>query len=154
MAASVEFKVSDGGWADLSFHGPDGSVTLGVSDQMDPLGDLVRLALLAATCAAEGSFLSDGEGPEWRIEFHGIAAPGPHGPGQMQLTVWEGDGATLHKSEGRKIFRADYPTLDFARSVLAIANTNREAYVRSWGREDCPPIAIAALAATLAAYDA
>lgn len=144
----VVFKVgSVMGWAYPGFRIGDGSIDMAVSYLGDPLGDLVRLALLAATGADEGHTIFDGEGVKWRVEFATIAAPGPGTPGLMQLTVRD-DASSEFDREG-VLFRGDCATCDFAAQVLREAVSVRDAYLAIWDGAACPPAALHALKTTL-----
>jgi hypothetical protein len=134
------------GWADVTLCIDGKSIEMTPSYLTDPLGDLVRFALMVVTAAEEGAVVLDGEGIHWHVQFATIAAPARGNPGLMQLTVRDGDGA------GEKLFRADFPTLDFASDVLREAVAVRADYVECWQREACPPVAIRALEAALGTF--
>jgi hypothetical protein len=144
--ALLEFRVSGAGWAEVTLGAVGAPFKMSVSYLTDPLGDLVRFALLAATGAYEGAIVLDGEGTEWRIEFAADQAFGE--AGLLQITVWDHQG--WPRPEDQKLFRADFPTLQFCREVLQAAVAMRMDYVRAWGREVCSPAAVAALEAALA----
>ena len=135
------------GWADAGFRIGCNSIDMSVSYLSDPLGDLVRLALLAATGADEAHITFDGEGQAWRIEFATIAAPEPGKPGLMQLTVR--DGASAEFDRQGVLFRGDCATYEFAGQVLREALSVRDAYLAIWQRAVCPPAALYALQAAL-----
>lgn len=132
------------GWADVQFSVAGKSVALSVSYLCEPLGDLVRLALLAATGANSGEVRLDGEGPEWQVEFATHRAPEKGKPGLMQLTVREFLG--VGDPTGAILLRGDCVTRDFVADVLRQAVSVRDAYVVCWENNARPDAAIHALA--------
>lgn len=131
----VEFSPEGTGWAHCKLSIGDAIYeATGVSDTTDPLGDLLRAALVIVTGAPRAELSFDGEPVEtrWVLERNWMEDRQWATGFRVRLLTFEDIYAHAPESAGIEVFNARCDAADFARAVLAGAERLIQPKNDSW----------------------
>ena len=136
---SIEYRLEQHGWASFTLTVDDLHVEVGEFGYCtDALGDLIRAALMVVTGGGFASASFDAEPKEWRILLGTEGSwTSPSDMIPLRVRTFSHSGAGLPESQGVMVFEAEVERDQFARAVLAAAQTVLErlgvdGYAKAW----------------------
>lgn len=124
-SVSLDYRLEQNGWASFTLTVGIRNVEVGKFGYCtDALGDLIRAALMVATGGSFASVSFDAEPREWRILLGTEGSWNfPSNLVPLRVKTFPDAGVGLPEIEGVMIFEAEVHRDEFARAVLAAAQT-------------------------------